>query len=90
MAGEFYYEEIPGRARLLSFTRIVAPPVGFEEMAPYRIGIADLPGAGRILAWIGSTVPDDRIAIGMDLTVVPRIRADAGGPRAYYTLEMPG
>jgi hypothetical protein len=45
---------------------------------------------GRLLAWIGETVAEDEIKIGMDIQVVPQIFEEMEGIKVYYSLEKPG
>ena len=90
LGGEFELVERSGKARLLTFTKIVAAPTGFEDVAPYTVGVADLEDGGRILAWIGETIPESEIAIDMELQVVPRIFEELEEIKVYYSLEKPG
>ncbi|MDH3497854.1 MAG: Zn-ribbon domain-containing OB-fold protein [Gemmatimonadota bacterium] len=90
LSGDFEFLEISGKATLHTFTKIVAAPTGFEDLAPYTVGVADLAETGRLLAWIGDTIAEDEIQIGMDLQVVPRIFEELEEIKVYYTLEKPG
>ena len=90
MSGEFELVERNGKATLHTFTEIVAAPTGFEDVAPYTVGVADLEEGGRILAWIGDTISKEEIEIGMELQVVPRIFEEVEEIKVYYSLEKPG
>ena len=90
LSGDFEFVPLSGRARLHTFSRIAAAPTGFEELAPYTVGLADLQEGGRILAWMGESIPAGDIAIGMELQVVPRIFEELEEIKVYYTLEKPG
>ena len=90
MAGEFEYQEIGGKATLHTFTRIDAAPTGFDDEVPYTVGVVDLEEGGRLLAWIGDTISEDEIRIGMPLQVVPRIFDEVEQIKVYYSLEKPG
>jgi uncharacterized OB-fold protein len=90
LGAEFELVERSGKARLITFTKIVAAPTGFEEVAPYTVGVADLEDGGRILAWMGETIPESEIAIDMELQVVPRIFEELEEIKVYYSLEKPG
>jgi len=90
MGSEFEFFELTGKAKLHTYSKIVAAPTGFEDVAPYIIGVADLAETGRILAWIGDTIKEDEIKIGMELQVVPRIFEELQEIKVYYTLEKPG
>jgi uncharacterized OB-fold protein len=90
MSGDFEFFELSGKGTLHTFTKIVAAPTGFDELAPYTVGVVDLEETGRLLAWIGDTVKEDQIRIGMPLQVVPRIFEETEEIKVYYTLEQPG
>ncbi len=90
MSDEFEFFEVSGRGTLVTFTKIVAAPTGFEDVTPYIVGVVDLVEGGRALAWIGNSVPEADIAIGMDLQVVPRIFEELEEIKVYYSLEQPG
>jgi uncharacterized protein len=90
LGGEFEFVEISGKGQLLSFTKIHAAPTGFEDMAPYCIGVVDLKEGGRLLAWVGSSIPESEIKIGMEMQVVPRLFEEMQAIKLYYSLERPG
>jgi uncharacterized OB-fold protein len=90
LSGDFEFFEISGKATLHTFTKIVAAPTGFEDLAPYTVGVADLAETGRLLAWIGDTIAEDEIRIGMELQVVPRVFEELEEIKVYYALEKPG
>jgi uncharacterized OB-fold protein len=41
----------------------------FKEQAPYLLGLAELRDGPKVFAWIDKTIPEDRIGIGMKLTL---------------------
>lgn len=90
MSDDFEFVEVSGKARLHTYTEIAAAPTGFEDVAPYVVGVADLDEGGRLLAWVGETLANEEIRIGMDLQVVPRIFEETEEIRVYYSLEKPG
>ncbi len=90
MSGDFEFFEVSGRGELHTFTKIVAAPTGFEDLAPYLVGVVDLEEGGRALAWFGDTLDEDEIEIGMELQVVPRIFEESEEIKVYYSLEKPG
>lgn len=89
-SGDFEFFEISGKATLHTFTKIVAAPTGFEDVAPYIVGVADLEETGRVLAWLGDTIKEEEIEIGMQLQVVPQIFEELEDIKVYYSLEKPG
>lgn len=87
--GAFTFVPVSGRGTLHTWTRITAAPRGFEDVAPYTLGLVDLEEGGRALAWIGASVPEESLAIGMPLQVTPRLHEDVEDIRVDYTLEAP-
>lgn len=90
MSGDFEFIEMSGRAKLHTFTKIVAAPTGFEDVVPYIVGVADLKEGGRALAWFGKSIKEDDITIGMELQIVPQIFDETEEIKVYYSLEKPG
>jgi hypothetical protein len=90
LSADFEFKEFTGQATLLTYTKIHAAPTGFEDVAPYTIGVVDLKETGRLLAWFGETISEDEITIGMELQVVPRIFEELEEIKVYYSLEKPG
>ncbi len=84
------FELVPigGRGRLHTWTRIDAPPAGFETRAPYVVGVVDLDEGGRALAWIGDSVPESALRAGLEMVVTPRLHEDIEDIRVDYTLEL--
>jgi uncharacterized OB-fold protein len=90
LAGEFSFSELSGQAKVVTFTRIDAAPAGFEELAPFVVGVVELEESGRLLAWFGETIAESEIAIGLPVQVVPRIFEELDEIKVYYSLERPG
>lgn len=90
MSGDFEFFEMSGKGKLHTFTKIVAAPTGFEEVAPYIVGVVDLEEGGRALAWFGETIKEKDIKIGMELQMVPQIFEELEEIKVYYSLEKPG
>ena len=90
MSPDFEFIEVTGKATVNTFTKIVAAPTGFDEVAPYTVGVVDLEEGGRALAWFGETIPEDEIEIGMEVQIVPQIFDEIEDIKVYYSLEKPG
>jgi len=88
MDDSFEWIEFSGKGTLNSFTTIHAAPKGFDDIAPYTIGIVDLKEGGRLLAWIGD-IPKDEIKNDMSVKVIPRIFEEIPEIKLYYTIEKP-
>ena len=84
---DYYYD---GTGTLYTFTRIDAAPTGFEDEVPYTIAVVELAEGGRALAWLGESLKDEEVRIGMDVQIVPRIFEETEDIRVYYTVEQPG
>jgi len=90
LEGDFEFSEISGKGTLHTYSKIAAAPTGFEDVVPYTVGVVDLEEGGRLLAWIGETIKDDEVEIGMAIQVVPRIFEEVEEIKVYYSLEKPG
>ena len=90
MSGDFEFFELSGKARLHTFTKIVAAPTGFEDVAPYIVGVVDLDDGGKAVAWFGESIAEEAIEIGMEVQVVPQIFEELEDIKVYYSLEQPG
>ena len=54
--------------KLVTFSKMKYGPVGFEKDLPYTIAVVDF-GSFRMFGRISGDIPDEAIAIGMDMTV---------------------
>ena len=88
MDDKFEWIEYSGKGKLHSFTKIFAAPKGFEDIAPYILGIVDLEEGGRLISWIGD-IPENEIEIDMKVKVVPRIFEEIPEIKLFYTIEKP-
>ena len=88
LSDDIKWIEYSGRGTLQSYTKIYAAPKGFEDIAPYILGVVDLEEGGRLISWIKDILDDD-IRIGMGVKVVPRIFEEIEEIKLYYTIEKP-
>ena len=88
LSDEVKWIEYSGKGTLHSYTKIYAAPKGFEDMAPYTLGVVDLEEGGRLISWI-KDIPDDKIRIGMSVKIIPRIFEEIEEIKLYYTIEKP-
>ena len=86
MSSDMDWREYSGKGKLVTFTTIHAAPTGFDEMAPYTIGVIDLKEGGRLLAWVEGAKPED-LKIGMELKAVPQIMEEVEELRVVYVLK---
>lgn len=90
LGGDFDYVELSGRGTVYTFTTIAAAPTGFEDVAPYTVTVIDLEEGGRLLGWLGASLPAAEVTIGMPVQVVPRIFEELPEIKVFYTIEKPG
>ena len=90
LSADFEFVEYNGKGKLFTFSTIAAAPTGFENDVPYTIGVVELEQGGRLLAWIGDTIPLADVKIGMDVQTVPRIFEESEEIKVYYSIEKPG
>jgi uncharacterized OB-fold protein len=78
--------EFSGKGKLLTYTRIHAAPTGFEDEAPYTIGVVDLAEGGRLLAIIDNAPEnDEEIKLDVEVKIEPKILDDE---RLFYVIKQ--
>ena len=83
---ELDWVEFSGKGKLLTYTRIFAAPTGFEDRAPYTIGVVDLAEGGRLLALFEDAPENEEdIRLDVDMKVEPKIIGDG---RLIYTVKQ--
>lgn len=85
LSDEFEWVECSGLGELHTYTIIYAAPTGFDDIAPYILGVLDLDDGGRLLGWID--VPEEEVEIGMRLKAEPKIFEETPEIKLYYSLE---
>jgi uncharacterized OB-fold protein len=90
LSGEFAFSERSGRGTIYTYSTIAAAPTGFDDEVPYTVAVVDLEDGGRLLAWIGETIAEGEVAIGMEVQVVPRLLEELEEIRVFYSVELPG
>ena len=68
---EAEWVEIPEGGKLLTYTVVHYGPSGFEDDAPYTLGIAEFGGALRMFGRLSKDIPEGEVKPGMALKVVP-------------------
>ena len=87
---DFEFTEMSGKGSVTTFTTIAAAPAGFEDQAPFHLGVVDLIEGGRLLASFGDTIDPAEVAIDMPVQVVPRLFEESENIKVHYTLEKSG
>jgi uncharacterized OB-fold protein len=90
LSGDFEFTEYSGKGTLYTYTRIDAAPTGFEDLDSYTVAVVELAEGGRLLGWLGETIPPESVQIGMEVQVVPRILGEIEDIKVCYTVEQPG
>jgi len=90
LSDDFEFSEYSGRGTVYTHSTITAAPTGFEDLAPYTIAVVDLEEGGRLLAWVGETIPIEELEIGGNVQVVPRLFEELEEIRVFYTVERAG
>lgn len=80
--GEVGWIELSGKGKLITFTTIYSAPSGFENIAPYTIGVIDLNEGGRLLAWVEGLKEED-LKIGMEM----KVEIKKEGEKVWYVLK---
>jgi len=90
LSDQFEFVEYNGKGKIYTYSTITAAPTGFEDMAPYTVTVVELEEGGRLVGWLGESIPLSDVDIGMEVQVVPRIFEEAEQIKLYLTVEQPG
>ncbi len=63
--------ELAGEGKLITYTVVNYGPVGFEDKAPYILGIVDFGGGLQALAPLEKDIKPGEVRIGMNVTIKP-------------------
>ena len=83
---EMEWMDFSGKGKLLTYTTIHAAPTGFEDKAPYTIGVVDLAEGGRLLAIIENP-PEDESKINLDAEIKVEAKI-VDDNRLIYVLKL--
>ena len=89
LSADFTYRQISGLGTLFTWSRIDAAPTGFEDLGTYTVVVVDLEEGGRLLGWLGDSIAESDVRVGMPVQVVPRIFEEIEPIKLYYTVEAP-
>ncbi len=71
LSGSMEWIEVVGKGKLITFVTVNYGPVGFEDKAPYTLGIVDFGEGLQALAPISGELNKEKIQIGMKLGIKP-------------------
>ena len=77
--------EIKSRGKLITYTTVNYGPLGFENDAPYSLGIVEFEEGVKVLSRISKEIDPNDIKIGMQLKVVP---ISLGNDKVSYELQL--
>jgi uncharacterized OB-fold protein len=60
---------ITGEGTLLTFTKAMYAPAGFEKDAPYVLGVAEFPDGTKVFGRLDKSLSDDAIKPGMKVKI---------------------
>ncbi len=66
-----HQSELPHVGRLMSFTVVRQAPIGFEETAPYIVGVVEFDDGTRLVTQLTDCDPDE-LRVGMEVEAVVR------------------
>ena len=70
LSSDIEWFEVTGTGKLVSFSKLMYGPVGFEEDLPYSIALLDY-GDYKVFGRISKDIPDEQLEIGMAMKTEP-------------------
>ena len=80
MSSNAEWFQVPEQGTLATFSRVTYGPSGFEDDAPYTLGIADF-GEFKMFGRVCKDIPAADVKVGMKVKVTP---VKMGGDRISY------
>ena len=68
--------EITGEGTLLTYSIVNYGPSGFEDTAPYILGVGDFGSGIKILSFLSKDIPENDAKVGLKVKVAPAKLAD--------------
>ena len=63
--------EINGEGTLLTYSIVNYGPSGFEDSAPYILGVSDFGNGIKIFSFLSKEIPENDVKVGMKVKVFP-------------------
>ena len=70
LTSEVEWFEIVGAGKLLSYTKAMYAPLGFEQDVPYVLGVAQF-GSVKVFGRLSKSIADADVRVGMDVKAAP-------------------
>ena len=71
LISDMEWVEIKGNGRLITYSIVKYGPQGFEDKAPYILGLSEFDEGLKVFATLSKEITEDKIELGMSLKVVP-------------------
>ena len=85
LSSETEWFEISGAGTLRTFTTVNYGPSGFENDAPYTLGIAEFEESVKVMGRISKEIKPENIKIGMRVKLAP---TRINGGRVSYEMKL--
>ena len=82
------WEAIDETGHLLTYTKVMYGPAGFEDKVPYTLAVAAFPMGVNVFGQIAAEVAPADVKVGMRVSVVPRPLPD--GRISYHFVKTRG
>ena len=69
LSDDMEWYAIEGEGRLITFTKAMFAPAGFEKDAPYVLGVAEFPDGTKVFGRLEKSLSDDLIKPGMKVKI---------------------
>ena len=86
LSSDMEWTEVAGKGKLISYSKLIYAPTGFEADLPYTIAMVEFPDHVKVFGRLSKDIMEEEISIGMDLTIhVVRLPND----RITYAFKKP-
>lgn len=66
-SSDMAWTEVTGKGKLLSYSKLIYAPTGFEADLPYSIALVEFPNGMKVFGRLSKDIRDEDIAIGMEV-----------------------
>lgn len=83
LSDEMDWFAVSGAGTLVSFTKAMFAPAGFEKDVPYRLGVAEFEDGTKVFGRLAGAMSDETVRVGMKIEIR---MVDLGDDRLSYEL----
>ncbi|MBI4966452.1 MAG: Zn-ribbon domain-containing OB-fold protein [Desulfomonile tiedjei] len=69
LSSDMEWYAVTGEGTLITFTKAMFAPAGFEKDAPYVLGVAEFPDGTKVFGRLDKSLSDDAIKPGMKVKI---------------------